>query len=43
MRIAKWISRVIFGLGLAIGAQAALAGLFEAQPGACNPVKAWRR
>ena len=41
MRIKKWISPVIVGLGLlAIGAQAATAGLFESHPGACQPVKA---
>ena len=40
MRTAKWISLVIVGLGLAMSAQAVLAGLFEAQPGACKPVKA---
>jgi hypothetical protein len=40
MRIAKWISPVIVGLGLALSAQAATAGLLELLPGACKPVKA---
>jgi hypothetical protein len=40
MRIVKWISPVIVALGLAMNAQAVLAGLFDAQPGACKPVKA---
>jgi len=40
MRIAKWISPVIVGLGLAIGAQATTAGLYESTPGACKPVNA---
>jgi hypothetical protein len=40
MRIAKWISPVMVALGLAIGAQAAKASLFESTPGACKPVKA---
>ena len=40
MRIAKWISPVIVGLGLAMSARATLAGLFQEQPGACQPVKA---
>ena len=39
MRSLKWISPVIVGLGLAIGAQAVTAGLLEAQPGACKPVQ----
>jgi len=39
MRTAKWISPVMVGLGLAISAQAATAGLFESTPGACKPVK----
>jgi hypothetical protein len=40
MRIAKWISPVIVGLGLAFCAQATTAGLLELPPGACKPVKA---
>ena len=40
MRIAKWISPVIVGLGLALTPQAATAGLLELLPGACKPVKA---
>ena len=40
MRIAKWISPVIIGLGLAMSTQAATAGLLDGQPGACQPVKA---
>jgi hypothetical protein len=40
MRIAKWISPVIVGLGLTISVQSATAGLFDLPPGACKPVKA---
>ena len=40
MRIAKWISPVIIGLGLAMSTQVASAGLLDGQPGACQPVKA---
>ena len=37
MRIAKWISPVIVGLGLAMSAQAATAGLFERSPAIASP------
>ena len=40
MRIAKWISPMIVGLGFGIGAQWATAGLLDLSPGACQPVKA---
>lgn len=40
MRITKWISPAIIGLGLAISARLATAGLLDVQPGACQPVKA---